>query len=129
MCSESIEEQASLPLDVVAVEKPRGRRGPGPRVGSGLLLHRLDDDALAVRGWPCGTEVLVDLGRRPCRGEMVLARDGGRLRVGILTPAHGRPALRAGQQVHWLSAHVQYLGVVVSAEPPLAGMPAPRPHP
>lgn len=123
MRSDSVGEQGCLPFDVECVEvKPRTRR---TREAAGLLVHRMADDSLAERGWPTGTEVVVDPARRSRRGEMVLACDGGLLRVGVLALELGRPALRTDAGVHWLSAGVEFLGVVVDAESPLAGMPAP----
>lgn len=123
MRSESDRGQECLQLEVERAGRPvKPRRGPqaAPRR---LRSHHLLDDSLAARGWPRGTEVLVDPARRVVRGEVVLADDGGRLRVGELALELGRPSLRTDVGVVWLGSSVRYLGVVVAAEPPLAGMP------
>jgi hypothetical protein len=85
---------------------------------------RLRTDALASRGWPAGTELLVEpTGRRPQRGDVILAREGGRLKVGVFDLQLGRRVLRSDRGATWLGASAEVVGVVTVAGAPLAGMP------
>ncbi|MFC5730584.1 MULTISPECIES: hypothetical protein [Nocardioides] len=85
---------------------------------------RLRTDALASRGWPAGTELLVEpAGRRPRRGDVVLTREGGRLKVGVFDLQLGRRVLRSDRGSTWLGASAEVVGVVTVAGAPLAGMP------
>lgn len=85
--------------------------------------HRLDGSEFASRGWPPGTELLVDPRRRAQRGDVVLARHAGDVRVGVYGSEAGRIALRSDLGSVWLTSAAQVIGVVTIAEPPLHGMP------
>ncbi|MEQ6903454.1 hypothetical protein [Nocardioides sp. YIM 152588] len=122
-------EQGCLPFDL-PTDAPRDAPTDLPtasRTGTpagGLLRHWLATDALASRGWPAGTELLVDPARRPRRGEVALARHGDREVVGVFGLELGRTALRHDRGSVWLTSAAQVVGVVVMAGPPLAGLPA-----
>ncbi|HWI44330.1 MAG TPA: hypothetical protein VNS81_11985 [Nocardioides sp.] len=127
------EDQQCLPFEV----PPRAptARGPEARAGArttpaaedAWMRCRLRNDALASRGWPSGTELLIDPDRRPQRGEVALAREGSRLRIGVMDVCRGRVALHNDHGVAWLASTARLVGVVVVASAPLAGMPAPPP--
>ncbi|MDT0201677.1 hypothetical protein [Nocardioides sp. AE5] len=110
-------EQASLPIHVEPACAPPPRRTATPV--DGALRHRLEDDALASLGWPAGTELLLDPSRRPRRGEVVLAMDGVRRRVGIFEVQLGRAALRTDHGSVWIGRTDRVLGVVRVASAPL----------
>lgn len=109
------DEQAALPFEVAPTRPDRGpaRAVPEER----LLRHRLD---AAACGWPVGTEVLVERGRRPRRGDVVLAREGGATFVGPFEMRFGRPFLRGSGRAIWLGPGVDLVGVVVAVDPSLA---------
>ncbi len=125
----STEGQECLPLDlpppaeVSARERPSS--GPAaPRVrDDGDLRIRLRNDALASRGWPAGTELVVATDRRPRRGEVALVKEGGRLRIGVLEVQFGRSALRTDHGSVLLGSTARMVGVVRVVAAPLAGMP------
>jgi hypothetical protein len=127
------EDQHCLPFEVVPrapAERRPGARGEGPAspaAEDAWLRCRLRNDALASRGWPSGTELLIDPDRRPQRGEVALAREGSRLRIGVMDVCRGRVALQTDHGVAWLASTARLVGVVVVASAPLAGMPAPPP--
>lgn len=122
--------QDPLPIDLPTagpngVERPRSRDAPAVDRGR----YRLHDDALASYGWPAGTEIVVDPGRRPRRGEVALAREGSRLRIGVLEVEFGRAVLRTDRGSALLGAAARFVGVVTVAGAPLDGMPdAPSPR-
>lgn len=118
--------QPALPFDVPPF--PSGRT-PGPRPArrprdpDGPLRHRIDTDALASRGLPAGAEVtVVESGRRPVRGDIVLVRSGEQLVVGLFDLRFGRAVLRWDRGGMWLGPATEVLGIVTAAEPPLAAM-------
>jgi hypothetical protein len=126
----SADPQERLPLELgsptaVGERTVRSRRRVPRAAESGLLRYRLPDDALASRGWPAGTELLVAPGRRPRRGQVALVREGGRLKVGVFEVQLGRAALRSDRGSVWIGASAEYVGVVTLAGAPLAGMPDP----
>lgn len=94
-----------------ASSSPAGPRRP--------LLHRMSSDALASRGWPPGTELLIDPERRPQRGDVALVIDRGRRIVGVFGLQLGRLALHTDAGAHWLGPTAEVLGVVVQADAPL----------
>ncbi|MBM9460211.1 hypothetical protein JK386_09870 [Nocardioides sp. zg-536] len=101
-----------------------GTTGRGARpAGSGDTRIRLRNDALASRGWPAGTELLVSAGRRPRRGEVALVREGGRLKIGVLEVQFGRSTLRTDHGASLLGTSARFVGVVTVAGAPLEGMP------
>ncbi len=101
---------------VAPAPAPSSTRRSAPRH---LIRHRLADDVLAGSGWAAGTLLLIDPDRRAGRGDMVLVLDRNRRLVGKLDRELGRPAVRHGRGVTWLSSLDQVMGVVVSAEPSL----------
>jgi len=115
--------QESLPLDLPAPAR-RPRPKPAARAEDEPLRIRLRNDALASRGWPAGTELLVDTARRPRRGEVALVREGGRLRIGVLEVQFGRSALRTDHGASLVGSSARMVGVVTVASAPLAGMPS-----
>jgi hypothetical protein len=124
------EAQEALPLDLPAPEPAAQRPAPAPppagkagKSDSGDHRIRLRNDALASRGWPAGTELLVSADRRPRRGEVALVREGGRLRIGVLEVQFGRSVLRTDHGATLLGSSARVVGVVTVAGAPLEGMP------
>lgn len=60
--------------------------------------------------------------RTPRRGQVVLARDGKHLRIGIFEVQLGRAALRTDHGSVWLGRTAEFLGAVTLASAPLEGM-------
>lgn len=127
----SVEGQECLPLDLPppppAPPAPpvsaRARPAPGATREEEDVRIRLRNDALASRGWPAGTELVVATDRRPRRGEVALVKEGGRLKIGVLEVQFGRSALRTDHGSTLLGSTARMVGVVVVAAAPLAGMP------
>ncbi|WP_141013002.1 hypothetical protein [Nocardioides sambongensis] len=116
------DEQGMLPFELEVPEAARPRRAAraAPQdVVPVPLRHRMATDALASRGWPEGTELLVARGRRPRRGDVALVIDGGRRRVGVYGLELGRVALRSDHGSVWLGPSAEVLGVVVQVAAPL----------
>lgn len=86
---------------------------------------RIGDELVGSRGWPSGTEVVVDRSRRPGRGDVVAVRAGDRMTVGIFDRVFGRPVLRTDHGPAWLGPGARLLGVVVVVGAALDGMPEP----
>ncbi|NYI42999.1 hypothetical protein BJ993_000079 [Nocardioides aromaticivorans] len=126
----SMEGQECLPLDLPPPPEVSARERPAPGPASsrvredGDLRIRLRNDALASRGWPAGTELVVATDRRPRRGEVALVKEGGRLRIGVLEVQYGRSALRTDHGSVLLGSTARTVGVVTVAAAPLEGMPA-----
>ncbi len=125
-------EHPMLPFDVAAeipqeVERPAARRGgrasSAAEVDEDRMRCRLRNDAFASRGWPAGTELLVDVRRRPQRGDVALVREGGRLKIGVLERQLGRSALRTDHGTVWLGSTARFVGVVTLVGATLDGMP------
>lgn len=114
-------QQESL-FDVPAADPPPPREGRTATGGQGRLLHRLGGDALASRGMPAGTELVVEPARSPRRGHVMLVRTGGRLRVGVFEVELGRAVLRSDLGSVWLDHRVEFVGVVTVVNPPLDGL-------
>ena len=125
--SADLQERLPLELGSTTPAGERSARASRPRrnAEAGLLRYRLRSDALASRGWPAGTELLIAPGRRPRRGQVALVREGGRLKVGVFEVQLGRAALRSDRGSVWIGASAEYVGVVTLAGAPLAGMPDP----
>lgn len=121
--SSSVGAQDELPLGPL----PRAESGARPVRGRASAdeapRYRLRNDALASRGWPHGTELVVQEGRRPQRGEVALVVEGGRLRIGVFDVRFGRGMLRTDHGSTLLGASARFVGVVTQAGPPLEGMP------
>lgn len=123
------EGQECLPLDLPPppAVSARARPAPGPAPeqvrDDGDLRIRLRNDALASRGWPPGTELVVATDRRPRRGEVALVKEGGRLRIGVLEVQYGRSALRTDHGSVLLGSTARMVGVVAVVAAPLEGMP------
>ncbi|TIC81521.1 hypothetical protein E8D34_17725 [Nocardioides sp. GY 10113] len=117
--------QDRLPFDVAPPVDPvpaprRAVRAAAPARGADLVRHLVVGDGLASRGWPAGTELLIDPRRRPRRGEPALARVTERDVVGVFDLELGRAALRTDRGSVWLTSAAQIVGAVVLAAPPLA---------
>jgi hypothetical protein len=131
----STEGQECLPLDLPPPAAPapkapappgasaRARPASGATQEEGDVRIRLRNDALASRGWPAGTELVVATDRRPRRGEVALVKEGGRLRIGVLEVQFGRSALRTDHGSTLLGSTARMVGVVAVAAAPLEGMP------
>lgn len=105
--------QGELPLEVAAAP----RRTPSARRAADRpVRHRLE---AAACGWPAGTELVAEPGRRPERGDAVLVREGGRTLVGTYRVRFGRPFLVADREAVWLGPAADVLGVVTVVAPPL----------
>lgn len=117
--------QPCLPLDLPpAPPAPAPVRRPRAARADDRLHHRLSVDTLASRGLPAGTEVAVRPGgRRPLRGDLVLARSGEQAVVGVYDVRFGRPVLRWDRGGMWLGPAWDVVGVVTAAEPPLVAAP------
>lgn len=88
--------------------------------------YRLGAELVVTRGWPAGTEVLVDPGLRPGRGDVVAVREQQRVRVGVFERRFGRSVLVTDQGVGWIGPAAEILGVVTMVGAALEGMPDPR---
>lgn len=125
----SAEGQECLPLDlpppaaVSARARPASGAAATPVREDADLRIRLRNDALASRGWPAGTELVVATDRRPRRGEVALVREGGRLKIGVLEVQYGRSALRTDHGTALLGSTARMVGVVSVVAAPLEGMP------
>lgn len=124
----SSEGQECLPLDLPppCPVSARERPAPGPSAPvreEGDLRIRLRNDALASRGWPAGTELVVATDRRPRRGEVALVKEGGRLKIGVLEVQYGRSALKTDHGSVLLGSTARMVGVVAVVAAPLEGMP------
>jgi hypothetical protein len=121
------DEQEPLPFAVPETDvlpAPRGRRRrTAPAAAGTRVLHRLGSDALASRGLPAGTRLVVDTARLPRRGQVLLVRVKGRLRVGVFEVELGRAALRSDDGTIWLDHTVELWGVATVVDAPLDGMP------
>lgn len=120
------EGQERLPFDLAPT--PSGEAAPDRAARpehDGPVRYRLPSDALASRGWPAGTELLIDPDRRPRRGQVALVREGGRLKVGVFDVELGRAALHSDRGSVWIGASAEIVGVATLAGAPLAGMPSP----
>lgn len=107
---------SSVPAPAAPPRRPRAARAED------RFRHRLCVDTLASRGLPAGTEVAVRAGgRRPLRGDLVLARSGEQAVVGVYDVRFGRPVLRWDRGGMWLGPTWDVVGVVTAAEPPLVG--------
>ncbi len=118
--------QPALPFDVPTLPSgaaPSPKPARRPSRPDGPLRHRIGTDALASRGLPAGTEVtVVESGRRPVRGDVVLVRSEDQLVVGLFDLRFGRAVLRWDRGGMWLGPATEVLGIVTAAEPPLAAM-------
>ncbi|GAA3518202.1 hypothetical protein [Nocardioides daeguensis] len=123
--------QECLPLELPPpVPPPAPRERPAQVKADGEDMRiRLRNDALASRGWPAGTELVVSTDRRPRRGEVALVREGGRLRIGVLEVQFGRSALRTDHGATLVGSAARMVGVVTVAAAPLEGMPLVSPPP
>lgn len=117
----SVQEQ--LPLGEWAPGDLRSRPSRRP-ADDAAPRYRLANDALASRGWPAGTELLVTEGRRPVRGDVALVREGPRLRIGVFDVQFGRGVLRTDHGSTILGSGARHVGVVtaVVVGVPLDGM-------
>lgn len=119
-------DDVGLPFDL-----PPERARPVPATATDVAVpdpeplawYRVEGTEFTSRGWPAGTELLIDVNRTPQRGDVVLARHGGMLRAGELSHEVGRLAVRSDHGSIWLESAAQVVGVVRVAEPPLHGMP------
>lgn len=114
----ALEGQAELPV-ALPMPVPRRARRRTPVSRGARLVHRLGSDALASRGLPAGTEVLVDPDLLPRRGHLLFVRVDGRLRVGFFEVELGRAVLRSDHGSIWLDRGVEVVGVAVEVSPPL----------
>lgn len=87
--------------------------------------YRLGAELVATRGWPAGTEVLVDAALRPARGDVIAVREQQRVRVGVFERRFGRSVLVTDRGVGWIGPAAEILGVVTLVGAALEGMPDP----
>lgn len=124
----SVQEQLPLgDLAPAAAAPGRGRSARGAAAPE-EPRYRLTNDAFASRGWPPGTELVVDVRRRPVRGDVALVREGSRLRIGVFDVQFGRGVLRTDHGAVILGGAARHVGVVdqVVVGVPLEGMPEPQ---
>lgn len=95
----------------------RGR--PVPRATVEEHVWIADTDDFAARGWGQGTVFHYEPARRGERGALVVARFGGRTRVGEFVSVRGRPVLRTDVGSDWLPPTAEVIGLVRMVEPPL----------
>jgi hypothetical protein len=113
-------EQALLPIEDVA---PRSRRPPVRRPAGPLrTTFRIGGELARLRGWPAGTEVRIEPGVRPGRGDVVLVIEAGRRGAGVYDRRFGREVLVSDRGVRWLGPGVEVLGIVIDAAAPLDGL-------
>jgi hypothetical protein len=116
-----------LPLDVSLDAAPPTHRQqvrrPRSADGDGLVPVRLGAELARGRGWPAGTEVLVDPDRRPQQGDVVVVREGGRVSAGVLERRFGRNVLRNDRGTAWVAPATEVVGVVTQVGAALEGMP------
>lgn len=116
-------EQECLPFE----EPPRAPapavRRPAAADPAQASSYRLGAELVTTRGWPAGTEVLVDGGRRPVRGDVVVVRERGRVGVGVFDRRFGRSVLVSDAGVGWIGPATEVLGVATVVGAALDGMP------
>lgn len=113
-------EQALLPIG--AVEQRSRRRVVRRPAGGPSTTFRIGGELARLRGWPAGTEVRIEPGARPGRGDVVLAIEDARRAAGVYDRRFGREVLVSDRGVRWLGPGVEVLGVVVDAAEPLEGL-------
>jgi len=114
--------QEPLPfVPPTAVPTADGRRRPARSVDAPFIT--LGDELARARGWPAGTEVLVDPTRRPARADVVVVREDGVLVAGLVDQQFGRPVLRNDLGVVWIGLGADVVGVVTVVAPALDEMP------
>jgi hypothetical protein len=122
MRSEPVGEQQCLPF-----EEPRRETARGVRRGAGAAepppSYRLGAELVATRGWPAGTEIVVDRRLRPARGDVVAVREHGRVSVGVFDRRFGRSVLLSDRGVAWIGPATEVLGVATVVGAALDGMP------
>jgi len=110
------------PPRVAPSEGPRRVRAVADRPG----VVRLGDELAVVRGWPAGTEVIVDPDRRPERGDVLVVREQDALTAGVFDRQFGRPVLRNDRGFSWIGLGAEVVGVVTLVSQPLDEMPSHR---
>jgi len=103
------------------VELPRR-----PRAADAPVAVRLGDELAVARGWPAGTEVVIDPSRRPVRGDVVLFRERGVLAAAAVDRQFGRPVLRNDRGVSWIGLGADVVGVVILVGQALCPLPSAR---
>ncbi|MCL2541840.1 MAG: hypothetical protein FWE71_05170 [Nocardioidaceae bacterium] len=73
--------------------------------------YRLGAELARSRGWPEGTELVVEPGRRPAPGDVVVVREQGAERAGVFQHRFGRPVLVSDRGVGWIGPQIEVLGV------------------
>ncbi len=79
----------------------------------------LGGELARARGWPAGTEVLLDPARRPQWADVVVVRERGALVAGVVGRQFGRPVLRNDRGVIWIGLGAEVVGVVEVVAPVL----------
>lgn len=113
-----------LPFEVQpGPERPAELPRPPRAVGVPVAV-RLGDELSVARGWPAGTEVVIDRSRRAVRGDVVLFRERGVLAAATVDRQFGRQVLRNDRGVSWIGLGADVVGVVVLVGQALCYLPS-----
>lgn len=119
--------QEALPFETPAGPPRVDGVRPAPAGPDRPLVVTLGDELVRARGWPAGTEVVVDPMRRPARGDVVVARERGLLAAGVVDRQFGRSVIRNDRGVSWIGLGAEVVGVVTVVAPALHPAP-PAPY-
>ncbi|WP_154402803.1 hypothetical protein [Nocardioides speluncae] len=103
-------------------ERPAKQPRP-PRAVRVPVAVRIGDELAVARGWPAGTEVVIDRSRRAVRGDVVLFRERGVLAAATVDRQFGRPVLRNDRGISWIGLGADVVGVVVLVGQALCQLP------
>ncbi|GAB2982622.1 hypothetical protein [Nocardioides montaniterrae] len=112
--------QGELALGLAPAPRAPVRRRP---TGPPTSTFRIGGELSRTRGWPAGSEVRVEAGVRPARGDVLLVIEAGRRSAGVFERRFGREVLLSDRGVRWLGPAVEVIGVVTAVAAPLDGMP------
>jgi len=117
-----VAEQEALPFETPARPRVDGVR-PAPAGPVRPFVVTLGDELAQARGWPAGTEVVVDPTRHPARADVVVASERGVMTAGVVDRQFGRPVIRNDRGVIWIGLGAEVVGVVTEVAPALHPVP------
>lgn len=110
-----------LPLDMSDAGDQSGipvrRANPLAASSRGRRRYRVWGNALANRGWPPGTELVLTPLPRPTRRQPVVMDDGERFVAGVFDVRFGRAVLHSEHGSVWVGPGVRWYAVRVAAPP------------
>lgn len=112
-----------LPFELQPGPEPPVKQPRPPRAVGVPVAVRLGDELSVARGWPAGTEVVIDRSKRAVRGDVVLFRERGVLAAATIDRQFGRPVLRNDRGVSWIGLGADVVGVVVLVGQALCQLP------